>query len=679
VTRRMLINAQRPDEVRIAIVNGTTLDSYEVAATDSGLCRGNIYRGIVANIQPSLDAAFVDFGAERDGLLRADDVVPAAAHRKLNGEVKHPRIDQTLERNREILVQVVRDAVGHKGALVTSNLSIAGRYLVLMPLDDVRGVSRKVEDEADRKVIRERIDRIQLPEGCGVIARTNAADQPQRSLNRDANALLRLWKKIREKASIGKGPRLLYSDQDLIVQALRDSVDSSIEEIWVDDEAAFKKARGFMQTFMPRARVELKLYTERLPLFSRFELESQIEKIYLRKVELPSGGSIVIDGTEALTAIDVNSGRATRGGSQEETAHATNMEAAKEVARQLRMRDIGGLVVVDFIDMRSAKHRRNVEKAMRDAMKDDKAKHTTSRLSDNGLLEINRQRLKKALQLRTHRECPTCSGAGTIASPELIGLNVLRRIETRAVTGRLERVRVSLHPELADAIQNDLRKEIADLEREFDIRVEIIAATALHRSEEKIEWTERSTTSAAASSDTSAAVSAADLAEGIQSKKQPPAASKPLPEVVAENGEKGEKPGRKRRRGGRKHRKSEAAKEPAPEAPSDPTPTATDDHDHDDSAPDNAKKPARKKRRGGRKRRKKSGPSAENPAADAPKNDNPASSGAQPEGQNNESGEHDADPKKPKSRRRTRRPRKPKNESPPEPGPTAPANDPFAY
>jgi ribonuclease E len=598
----MLINAQRADEVRIAIVDGTNLDTYEVAATDSGLCRGNIYRGTVAKLQHSLDAAFVDFGVERDGLLRADDVVPAAYHRKVSGETKHPRIDQTLERNREIIVQVVRDAVGHKGALVTTNLSIAGRYLVLMPLDDVRGVSRKVEDEGDRKTIRERIDRLQLPDGCGVIARTNAADQPQRSLNRDANALLRLWKNIRQEASTGKGPRLLYSDQDLIVQALRDSVDSSIDEILVDDEAAFHKAQGFMQTFMPRAKTQLVPYKDRLPLFSRYQLENQIEKIYLRQVDLPSGGSIVIDGTEALTAIDVNSGRSTRGANQEDTAHATNMEAASEVARQLRMRDIGGLVVVDFIDMRSSKHRRNVEKAMRDAMKDDKAKHTTSRLSANGLLEINRQRLKKALQLRTHRQCPTCSGAGTIASPELVGLNVLRRIETRAVGGRLKGVRVSLHPELADAIQNDYRRELADLEREFDINVEIIAATGLHRSEERIEWTQRTDTDDAAGA-ARAAVSAADLADGIQSKAPPARKPEPAPEETEASAKKNEKTGRKKRRGGRKRRKKTTAangdnggeaKPPAEPVPDEPADAAGDDVD----------KPKKGRRRRSRRTRK---------------------------------------------------------------------------
>ncbi len=602
----MLINAQRDDEVRLAIVTDTTLDSYVVEATDSALLRGNIYRAIVANVQPSLDAAFVDFGAPKDGMLRAEDVVPSAYHRKPDGGTKHPRIDRILDRGREILVQVVRDAVGTKGALVDTNLSIAGRHLVLMPFDDVRGVSRKVEDDAERSVIRERLDRLQLPDGCGVIARTNAANQPQRALNRDLNALLRLWKKIRTEASSGKGPKLLYSDQDLIVQALRDSADNSIDEILVDEAAAFAKAQGFMQTFMPRARIALKHYTDRLPLFSRYQLESQIEKIYLRTVELPSGGSIVIDGTEALTAIDVNSGRATRGGSQEETAYATNMEAADEVARQLRMRDIGGLVVVDFIDMRSSKHRRNVEKAMRDAMKDDKAKHTTSRLSANGLLEINRQRLRKALQLRTHRPCPTCGGAGIIASPELVGLNLIRRIETRAVTGRLKAVQVSLHPELADAIQNDRRKEIADLEREFDIRVKIIAAAGLHRSEEEIDWTERTISDTAAAA-TSAAVSAADLAEGIRSQpKSAKAKESQKIDDAAETGDDTPKPSRKRRRGGRKRKKSSTGSSTTTDDQSDVKGEPTQpESEPGTSSDDEAPKPAKKKKRGGRKRRKK--------------------------------------------------------------------------
>jgi len=628
VTRRMLINAQRPEEVRIAIVSDKTLDQYEVAATESGLCRGNIYRGTVANVQPSLDAAFVAFGEERDGLVRADDVVPSAYHKKVEGEGKHPRIDRILQRGQPILVQVIRDGVGHKGALLTTNISIAGRYLVLMPFDDVRGVSRKAEDE-DRQAVKDRVAKLELPEGCGVILRTNALDQPQKTLNRDLNALLRLWKKIRDEWKMGKGPRLLYSDQDLIVQALRDTLDSSIAEVLVDDDEAFEKAQGYMRTFMPRAGNRLVHYVDRMPLFSRYQLEEQIDRIYQRKVDLPSGGSIVIDGTEALTAIDVNSGRATRGKSQEETAVTTNLEAAREVARQLRMRDIGGLVVVDFIDMRSVKNRREVEKTIRDAMKDDKARTTASRLSENGLLEINRQRLKKALQLRTHRPCPTCSGTGTIASPELVGLNILRRIETRAVTGSLGGVRVELHPELADALQNERRQELAALEREFDIQVEIVAAGGLHRAEERIDWQQRPKGEERTSSP---AVSAADLGRDLGPSKERRAETRTTEteetdlstETTDQTSAAGEddaviekaKP-RRRRRGGRRHKKASAAKTAAPESKPEETVTTPEEVSPSDgdsaearpaSSDDEGKAAPKKRRRRPRRSRKKAAP-----------------------------------------------------------------------
>ena len=625
MTRRMLINAQRPEEVRIAIISDNTLDQYEVAATESGLCRGNIYRGIVANVQLSLDAAFVAFGEERDGLVRADDVVPSAYHKKVEGGGKHPRIDRILQRGQPILVQVVRDGVGHKGALLTTNISIAGRYLVLMPFDDVRGVSRKAEDE-ERQAVKDRVAKLELPEGCGVILRTNALDQPQKTLNRDLNALLRLWKKIREEWKTGKSTRLLYSDQDLIVQALRDTLDSSISEVLVDDDEAFQKAQGYMRTFMPRAGNRLVHYTDRMPLFSRYQLEEQIDRIYQRKVELPSGGSIVIDGTEALTAIDVNSGRATRGKSQEETAVTTNLEAAREVARQLRMRDIGGLVVVDFIDMRSAKNRREVEKTMRDAMKDDKARTTASRLSENGLLEINRQRLKKALQLRTHRPCPTCSGTGTIASPELVGLNILRRIETRAVTGSLGGVRVELHPELADALQNERRQELAALEREFDIQVEIVAAGGIHRAEERIDWRQRPKGEERTSSP---AVSAADLGQDLGPAKERRAETR-TPEAAASTettdqatavaddaGVTEKTKPRRRRRGGRRRKKTGAAQTDAPKSepeeivasPEGGSPADGDSADTGSASSDEAAKaPPKKRRRRPRRSRKKAAP-----------------------------------------------------------------------
>ncbi len=624
----MLINAQRAEEVRIAIVSDKKLDQYEVSASESGLYRGNIYRGVVANLQPSLDAAFIDFGADRDGLLRADDVVPSAYQKKLEKTVKHPRIDHVLERGKPILLQVARDGVGHKGALVTTNLSIAGRYLVLMPYDDVRGISRKAEDE-DRQAIKDRIAKLELPDGFGVILRTNALDQPQKTLNRDLNALLRLWKTIRQEALAGKGPRLLYSDQDLIVQALRDSFDNSISEILVDDDKAYEKAQDYMRTFMPRSGKRLIRYTDRMPLFSRFDLEEQIDRIYRRKVDLPSGGSIVIDGTEALTAIDVNSGRSNRGGSQEETAYATNLEAAREVARQLRLRDIGGLVVVDFIDMRSPKHQREVEKTMRDSMKDDKARTNASRLSENGLLEINRQRLKKALQLRTHRPCPTCSGAGTIASSELVGLNILRRIETRAVTGRLGGVRVELHPELADALQNERRQELAALEREFDFEIEIIAASGLHRAEEQIDWKERSKEEGRVSTP---AVSAADLAEGVNGKNRR-RGEKPPPEETEATATDAEesKPSaakeksRRRRRGGRKHKKTkttDTASEPNEAAPPEQSP-AEAEPEAAAGADGAAAKPATKKRRRRPRRSRKKAGTAAAPTEEAPAGSDP--------------------------------------------------------
>jgi len=485
----MLINAQRAEELRIAIIHGKTLESYKVDVAESGVTRGNIYRGTIANVQPSLNAAFIDYGAERHGFLAIQDVVPEAYYREPKGG--HPRIDDVLERGKPIVVQVAKDAIGQKGAALTTALSLAGRYLVLTPFDNTRGVSRKVEDEDTRKKLKEIAHSFELPDGCGVIMRTNALEQTKATLAKDLSALLRLWKRVQTAAVTGKGSRLLYTDQDLILQALRDYLDSSIEEVLIDDDEAFHKAEAYMQAFMPRSKTRLIRYSERLPLFSRYDIEPQIGSIFDRRVELPSGGSIVIDATEALTAIDVNSGRSTRAATQEETALHTNLEAAEEVARQLRLRDIGGLVVVDFIDMRASKSQRKVEKTLKDALKVDKARASVGRISPNGLLEINRQRIQQAIQLRTHRSCPTCAGTGRLASEELVTLSLLRRIEARAAGGSIQGVKIRLHPELADAMQNSRRRELAALEEEFEIAIQIIAAPGLHRPDEQLEWVRR--------------------------------------------------------------------------------------------------------------------------------------------------------------------------------------------
>src|SRR5215210_1471235 len=485
----MLINAQRPEELRVAIVQGNLLENYKVDVAESGLTRGNIYRGVIASIQPSLNAAFIDYGAERHGFLAIQDVVPDAYYRHPNSA--HPRIDEVLEKGKPIVVQVAKDPMGQKGAALTTSLSLAGRYLVLTPFEDTRGVSRKVEDEDTRKKLKALANSLDLPDGCGVILRTNALGQTKTTLARDLGALLRLWKRVQTAAIQGKGTRLLYTDQDLILQALRDYLDTSIEEVLVDDDEAYHKAEAYLMAFMPRSKTKLVRYSDRLPLFSRYDLEPQIDRIYERRVELPSGGSIVIDATEALTAIDVNSGRSTRAATQEETAVNTNMEAAAEVARQLRLRDLGGIVVVDLLDMRASKNQRKVEKAAKDALKADKARFTVGKISPNGLLEINRQRIQQALLMRTPRPCPTCGGMGRISSPEMVGFALMRRIEARAAQGTLKGVKIGLHPELADAFQNGRRRELAALEEEFDIEIEIVAAPGLHRPEERIEWQKR--------------------------------------------------------------------------------------------------------------------------------------------------------------------------------------------
>ncbi|MDX1631320.1 MAG: Rne/Rng family ribonuclease [Thermoanaerobaculia bacterium] len=489
MTRRMLINAQTPEELRVAVIEDNELEEFQVEVAQRGQTRGNIYRGRIANIQPSLNAAFVDYGAERHGFLARQDIVPEAYYRESGGK-KRPRIDEVLDKGKPIVVQVVKEPQGQKGAALTTNLSLAGRYLVLTPFDDTIGVSRKVKNDEDRKALKELVGDLEIPEGCGVIVRTNALDRSKTTLNRDVKALTRLWNNINEEARRGSGIRLLYSDQDLVLQALRDYMDSDISEILVDDDQAYAKAEQYIQAFMPRSKTKLIRYRERTPLFSRFGIERQVDRIYLRRVDLTSGGSIIIDRTEALTAIDVNSGRSTSASSQEETAVSTNLEAAREVARQLRLRDIGGLVVVDFIDMRSKKNRQKVERETRKAMKGDKARSTVSRISRNGLLEINRQRIHQALSLRTHRTCPTCGGTGRLASPEIVGLHLVRRIEARAAKGGIAGVELVLHPEVADAVQNQRRRELSVLEDEFDIRIEIVSSSRLHPSEQRIEWIE---------------------------------------------------------------------------------------------------------------------------------------------------------------------------------------------
>jgi len=599
MTRRMLINAQSPEEVRLAIVSDSTLEDYQVEVADRSLIRGNIYRGTIASIQPSLNAAFIEYGGERHGFLSIRDVMQQAFYFQPS-DPRRPKIEEVLERGKPIVVQVAKESEGQKGAVLTTDLSLAGRHLVFTPFNDTRGVSRKVEEDDHRRRLKELARGLDVPEGSGVIVRTNALGQTKSTLTRDLAALLRLWKRVSTEARQGKGTRLLYSDQDLIFRALRDYLDNTVTEILVDDDEAYAKADRYLTAFMPRSRPQLVRYTERTPLFSKFSLEEQIDCIYQRQVPLPSGGSLVIDRTEALTAIDVNSGRSTSASSQEETAVQTNLEAASEVARQLRLRDIGGLLVVDFIDMRGSKNQRKVEKALRDAMKPDKARFTVGRISSNGLLEVNRQRIRQALSVRTHRTCPTCVGTGRIPSPELVSLNLLRQIEARAAAGRpLAKVRIELHPELADAFQNSRRREIAALEREFDLKVEVIAAAGLHRAEQNLEWEARSR-EAARPDEPEASVRAYQLA---------------MPGEEEEESLSGRKRPSRRGRGGRRRRSGGDGAGEGKEEGGAARPAKKDDDDGGEArsaGDDRGKEPAessgggkprrRRGRRGGRKR-----------------------------------------------------------------------------
>ena len=486
----MLINARSSTELRIAIANDSVLEDLKVDIAERGLTRGNIYYGKIANIEPSLNAAFIDYGAPKHGFLAIQDVVPDAYYQAAP-KSNRPKIEEVLVRGRPIVVQVTREPEGNKGAALTTNLSLAGRYLVLTPFDNTCGVSRKVDTEEVRLKLKAMAEALPVPDGGGVIVRTNALGQTKTALSRDMNALLRLWKRISRDARDSKGTRLLYSDQDIVLQGLRDYLDSSIQEVWVDEDAAYGRAEQYMRAFMPRSKTVLNRYTGRRPLFSVYELEPQIDNIFERRVDLPSGGSIVIDPTEALTAIDVNSGRSKKASSQEETATGTNVEAAAEVGRQLRLRDIGGLIVVDFIDMRSPRNRRKVEKAMKDAMKADKARSSVSRISANGLLEINRQRIHQALQLRTHGDCPNCAGTGRVASPDLVALRLLRNIQSHGAGGYMRGVQITLQPELADFLQNQHREALVHLAREFDLEIEISGQPHMDDREPEISWIAR--------------------------------------------------------------------------------------------------------------------------------------------------------------------------------------------
>ncbi|MEZ5445476.1 MAG: Rne/Rng family ribonuclease [Gammaproteobacteria bacterium] len=414
--KRMLINATHPEELRVALVDGQKLYDLDIESTGREQRKSNIYKGRIIRLEPSLEAAFVDYGADRHGFLPLKEV--CRSYFAETAQSGRPNIREALREGQELVVQVEKDERGNKGAALTTFISLPGRYLVLMPNNPrAGGVSRQIEG-ADRDDARDAMNSLVVPEGMGLILRTAGVGKAAEELQWDLEYLLKLWHAIDEASRQRSAPFLIYQDRDVIIRAIRDYLRSDIGEILIDDKSLHEKAQEFMQQVMPNNLRKLKHYSDSIPLFTRYQIESQIESAFEREVKLPSGGALVIEPTEALITIDINSAKATRGGDIEETALNTNLEAADEVALQLRLRDLGGLIVIDFIDMMSQKNQRLVENRLREALKVDRARVQVGKISRFGLLEMSRQRLRPSLVEFSHIVCPRCSGNGAIRSVE---------------------------------------------------------------------------------------------------------------------------------------------------------------------------------------------------------------------------------------------------------------------
>jgi ribonuclease E len=476
MAKKMLINATTEEEIRVAIVEDGLLQEIGVEAVGRGQIAGNIYKGIVSRIEPSLNAAFVDFGEEKNGFLPADEVHPRFYKGKIKrGNGPSPPIQKILDRNQQILIQVVQDPRGEKGALLTTYISLPGRYLVLMPYRAKNGVSRKIVDEAERERLKKLLDDLNASEEMGLIARTAAENQTKNALAREAKSLRRLWNAISKKAKSASAPALIYQETNLALRTVRDYLTSDVDEILVDSPDLFVEVQDFLKATMPRLRKLVKLHKEKRPLFNKYQIEEQIQSVYDATVRLPSGGTIVIHPTEALVAIDVNTAKTSLREDAETTAFRTNLEAAQEIARQLRLRDLGGLIVIDFIDMENRAHRTEVEKALKEAFKGDKAKVRISKISSFGLLEMSRQRLRPALDSSLFDICPQCKGTGKVKAAAAQALQIYRKIQSAAVRKNLLRVEGELPPNTARYLLNEMRGQLAALEREYGIQIDLTA------------------------------------------------------------------------------------------------------------------------------------------------------------------------------------------------------------
>jgi len=470
--KRMLINATQPEELRVAIVDGQRLFNLDIEVPGRELKKANIYKGRITRVEPSLEAAFVDYGAERHGFLPMKEIAREYFTSEKTEDGKQGK--SQLKEGQEIIVQVEKEERGNKGAALTTFLSLAGRYLVLMPNNPrAGGVSRRIEGE-DRSELRDAMADLEVPENMGLIVRTAGIGKNTEELQWDLDYLNQLWTAISSSAANRPAPFLIYQESNVIIRSIRDHMRQDIGEVLIDDESTFNQAVQFVKQVMPHNERKLKRYTDKVPLFSRYQIETQIESAFQREVRLPSGGSIVIDHTEALTSIDINSSRATKGSDIEETAFNTNLEAATEIARQLRLRDLGGLFVIDFIDMGPARNQREVENRLKEEMKEDRARVQIGKISRFGLLEMSRQRLRPSLGDSSHHVCPRCDGHGFIRSVDSLALSILRIIEEETLKEGTSRIVAQLPIDIATYLLNEKRDMIAAIEERQDCEVVMI-------------------------------------------------------------------------------------------------------------------------------------------------------------------------------------------------------------
>ena len=504
VSYKLLINAEEPEECRIALLEDGRLESFHVTTVDREPTKNNIYKGRIVSIEANLQAAFVDIGTGRNGFLPFNEIHPEYYRQDVNErnrnliaqqQWKKLKIEEVVQKGQEVLVQVVKEVTGNKGANMTTFLSLPGRCLVLMPGSDSAGISRKIVGEERRSSLREIMSEFEIPEGIGYIIRTASAEITGATLQKDLQTLLALWEEIKKRGQTMDAPALVYEEQDTVVRFLRDHFFPEIQEIIVDTQESLNNVNAFIELLPAKQKkVKVRLHRGTKPIFNQHNIEEQIESIYKPQVTLPSGGSIVIDPTEALVAIDVNSGRTSKNSDFDDTIFLANMEAAAELARQLRLRDLGGLIVVDFIDMRNKKHIREVERQVKTSMKRDKAKVDISKISRFGLMQISRQKMGAPIEKGSYRTCEYCQGRGVVRSVETLALYYLRRIQTGISRKNIARVECRLPLDVAQYLLNKKRAELADLEVKHSARIDIIPRVEMKPAENQIDFLETEST-----------------------------------------------------------------------------------------------------------------------------------------------------------------------------------------